>query len=157
MIRTPNDKIYDFKNRTIIIICCNGEKVLIDYDDDILIKGKRIWVDTGYAKLKINGKCVRLHNIILPHKEDLVVDHKNRDKMDCRKSNLKLCTRLENDQNKSLYKNNSTGCPGLFLNKKTLRFVVYISRYKIKYYLGSFKTKQEAISAYNKKAAEFKS
>lgn len=152
MIRTPNDKIYDRKHKTISLICCNGEKVLIDWEDEPIINGKRVWVDGGYAKLKINGKTFRLHNIILSPREGLVVDHINRNPLDNRKSNLRLCTPCDNAQNRKLHKNNTSGYSNITFNYRQGRYSVSVIRFGIKYYLGSFSSIREAKRSLNNKS-----
>ena len=51
----------------------------------------------GYAERKENGKHIRMHRIIL--KTDKFVDHINGDKLDNRKSNLRLTNHSTNAMN----------------------------------------------------------
>ena len=49
-----------------------------------------------YARATIEGKKVYLHRFILPTPPELEVHHKNRNTLDCRRSNLKRVTTAEN-------------------------------------------------------------
>ena len=153
MKRTPNETIYNSDN-TWTIICCNGEKVTIDDSDKHIINGKRIYVDRGYAGMKIGGKRKALHAIIMPPGEGLVTDHINGDKMDNRKTNLRICTRADNRHNSKIHKNNTTGCPGITIIRDSGKYVATITRFKIRHYLGGFDSKDEAIKAYRDKEKE---
>lgn len=52
----------------------------------------------GYAKAQVDGKCISLHSFI--HQCDEDIDHKNRDRLDERRDNLRCVSRSENNRNK---------------------------------------------------------
>lgn len=62
-----------------------------------------------YAVTTSNGKAIFMHRLIMNCPEDKVIDHINANGLDNRKSNLRICTQLENMQNFSLSKFNQTG------------------------------------------------
>lgn len=75
----------------------------------------------------------------------MTVDHLNRNTLDNRKSNLKICTTVENNQNKS---NNTSGCVGVCWDKNRNKWhVMYCGKN-----LGRFELFEEAAKA--RKAAE---
>lgn len=53
-----------------------------------------------YAATKIGGKYVMIHRLILSPPNHLHVDHKNHDGLDNRRSNLRLATNSQNQQNR---------------------------------------------------------
>lgn len=52
-----------------------------------------------YAVSRTGGKYIYLHKLLLGFPKELV-DHKNRDTLDCRKENLRLVTYSQNNMNK---------------------------------------------------------
>lgn len=68
------------------------------------------------------GRCrqLRLHEFLLNSNDlpNVIIDHINRNKLDCRRSNLRFVTPQQNVMNKSLSKNNRTGYAGVFFDNK---------------------------------------
>lgn len=92
-----------------------------------------------------NRKRLKLHRYITNCPKDMVVDHINRDTLDNRKQNLKVCTQQENAKNKGMYKNNKLGLKYIYLNKKGQYIVSKRINGKI-FRIGSRKNLQEAIA-----------
>lgn len=115
----------------------NGKSVIVD-DDDYKKYNHLRWhlSDTGYAVRRNNGETTRLHRLIMNCPEGLVVDHLNGNKLDCRKSNMRICTQIENAKNRH-------GTKGYCYDKSRGKWIV---RYKNKFY-GRYKTEGEAIYA----------
>ena len=82
-------------------------------------------------------------------KEGEFVDHINRVRTDCRKSNLRFCTQQQNNINRTITNKNNSGVVGVYFNKFTNRWRAYITFNK-KQKSRSFKTKQEAIDCRRK-------
>lgn len=75
---------------------------LIDDADAALVAPLRWGLhNAGYAARKENGRRILMHRLILGlvHGDGFETDHINRDKLDNRRSNLRVCTRAENAQN----------------------------------------------------------
>ena len=53
-----------------------------------------------YCQNRSTGETVYLHRFIIGAKRGQVVDHINRDSLDCRKANLRICTPAENSANR---------------------------------------------------------
>ena len=82
----------------------NGEGKFAIVDDDIpesLLK-RRWVVSHGYAVSwdKQRKAFDRLHRLVTNCPEGMVVDHKNHNRLDNRKRNLRICTVKENNQNR---------------------------------------------------------
>jgi hypothetical protein len=77
-----------------------------------------------------------------------IIDHKNRNRLDNRKENLRIANRTENSINKGIQSNNTTGIIGVSKNShrgKTWRS--RISYNKIQYLIGYFDDFEEAVYA----------
>lgn len=137
----------------------NGEEFLFDSEDyeDV---SQHVWssdASDGYAVTRINGKVLSLHRFILAHYqelEELEVDHINREKLDCRKSNLRTCERRQNNYNQGRRKNNTSGYKGVSWNTQASKWQCQIQHNKKNQHLGFYETKEQAALAYNKKATE---
>ena len=116
----------------------NGKSVIVD-DDDYKKYNHLVWhlSDTGYVVRRNNGETTRLHRLIMNCPEGLVVDHLNGNKLDCRKSNLRICTQAENTKNHH-------GTKGYCYDKSKKKWKV---RYKNKF-CGRYETEEEAQRAY---------
>ena len=116
----------------------NGKSVIVD-DDDYKKYNHLRWhlSDTGYAVRRTNGETVRLHRLIVNCPEGLVVDHLNGNKLDCRKSNLRICTQKENAKNHH-------GTKGYCYDKSKHKWMV---RYRGKFF-GRYNSEEEAKRVY---------
>ena len=91
---------------------------------------------------KQNHKCYKLHRYIMDCPEGMEVDHINHDTLDNRKSNLKICTRWENQQN---LRSKVTTQTGVYYRNRDNCWVSNITKNK-KRYSKQFKTIEEAVS-----------
>ena len=83
------------------------------------------------------------------------VDHINGNKLDNRKSNLRICTHAENLRNLKKAKNNTSGFKGVSWYSKSKKWRAVITFGGKYHHLGLFVKKQDAIDAYNQKAKEY--
>jgi hypothetical protein len=148
----------------------DADKILINYTYDPSVEtclrfkekyNKRVVGSkhhTGYFTfgMRVNGKIKTILNHIaiwilcsnkIPENE---IDHKNRIKHDNRIENLRMATHQQNGFNRSINKNNTTGYQRVTYNKKNKCFIAYITKDYKQYYLGSFKTAEEANDAVKK-------
>jgi len=112
-----------------------------------------------YAERQIRIKGMRNLKIkmsreIMRYVGGKIVDHKNHDSLDNRKDNLRLCTKSQNQMNKRIQKNNTSGYVGVSFRKELNKWQAYITKDKKRIYLGFHIKKSEAAEAYNKKALE---
>ena len=128
-----------------------------DIDDFQLVKN-HYWsmTATGYAAsyyFTRDDNNKRKHHIMLFHRQvmnapsNMDVDHINRDKLDNRKHNLRVCQSIQNDYNKSISKRNKSGVIGVSYNNQNNTWRAYIT-YKGEWInLGSYSDKTDAIVA----------
>lgn len=105
-----------------------GIKTLIDTEDLKRIlelhwyyDGKYIVNTKRYGLRKLNKhKKVYLHRFLMNLKigDKLIVDHKDRNPLNNQKSNLRICTQVENLQNKGMQSNNTSGVTGVIWSKR---------------------------------------
>jgi type V secretory pathway adhesin AidA len=105
----------------------------------------------------INGKreTIRMHRLILGATKDKLVDHKNRNGLDNRKENLRLCTATQNKYNQRAYTGSISEYKGVTFDKETIKWRARISVENKRLHLGRFSSEKEAAEAYNKAAVEY--
>lgn len=118
-------------------------------------------ITSGYIQigLKINDRrfyIKRSRFIVSIHNngwidEDLVVDHINRDPIDDRFINLRVCNQGNNSKNKKLYANNTSGFKGVSLSKAGT-WVAQIQVDNVPIVIGYYNSKEDAALAYDKHA-----
>lgn len=136
----------------------NGDKFLIDLDDLELVQ-KYTWVKDDkyfYAKILGTNKKITLHRLIMGFPKDMEVDHVNGQgsEFDNRKSNLRVATHVENNQNKTKYKNNTSGHKGVTWDKSKNKWKAQIGINNTTINLGRFDNIQDAIDARDKAEKE---
>ncbi len=140
-----------------------GKLITID-DCDFDLLNKKRWhlnsgkyavasIKTGYYKYKL----VRLHRIVLgmSHEDLRVVDHMNGDKLDNRRSNLRICTSSQNARNRKIHSNNKSGYKGVSLHKASGLYTVKIRVEGKTINVGYFKNDIIAANAYNDAALKY--
>lgn len=130
----------------------NGMSFIFDTEDEPVVR-KYIWsVTTGYARTQIDGKTVYLHKLLFGNPDNTEVDHINGNRLDNQRSNLRLANHAQNNQNKGLRRDSTTGYKGVCLIKSTGLYLAYINAYGKRYYLGNFQDKESAARAYDEAA-----
>lgn len=138
----------------------SGASTLIDDVDEKFVCSKRWYATRGYAcrtayigggRVAPKYKAVALHRQILERKlgrkllpgEDC--EHKNRDRLDNRRANLRVASRTHNNANS--IRDNRSGFTGVMQHQnknRVNRWFAYIAVEGKRYYLGYFKTAKEA-------------
>ena len=109
--------------------------------------------DSKYIQTRIKGKMIKLHRYIMNmNNSNLVVDHINRNPLDNRKSNLRICSYKENSFNKSIRVDNTSGIVGVDFHKINKKWRAKIKYNNITIHLGYFEDINEA--SINRRVAE---
>ncbi len=113
-----------------------------------------------YAYILKDDNYLSLHRFLMGLKpnDPHVVDHKNHDTLDNRYSNLRVCTRSENQRNRRKPHHSSTGKPttslykGVRWHKKSRKWEAQICIDRKNKYLGLFDKEVDAALCYNQAA-----
>ncbi len=131
-----------FAQETCKIELTKNVYALIDKEDYELVSQYHWTYDGRYARRNFykNNKPTKvyLHRFILGSKSTLDIDHINRDKLDNRRSNLRLCSRTENSRNKNKSKNNTSGISGVYWHKAAKKWAARIRAPGKSVHLGVF-------------------
>ena len=98
----------------------------------------------GYVVNIYKRKNLKLHKLITGTNKTQIIDHINRNKLDNRKANLRVCSIQENSFNAGLSKNNTSGYNGVFWNSDKKKWCARIGVNKKEIFLGYFNNKKEA-------------
>jgi hypothetical protein len=116
---------------------------IVDVEDVPKIMGHR-W--TSAKRYATTQKGCYLHRTILGAEcEGRVIDHINRNPLDNRKKNLRVCTQSLNMLNMGPKSRNTSGVPGVCRSGNS--WAAYISVNRRKIHLGTYKDKDQAIAA----------
>lgn len=115
------------------------------------------WYPQTNIGKKPNCTTIKMHQLIMQAPLGFEIDHKNRNGLDNRKNNLRICSRSQNLANKEKRKGTSSKFKGVdFYNpkhyqaKKNWRARIRVEK-KLKC-IGYFTTEAEAAKAYNEAA-----
>lgn len=125
--------------------------------DDVEIAKQVYWRKTeyGYARGKnpTTGKDVLLHKFITQTTKETVIDHINRNKLDCRRKNMRIADSQINSFNRNAPRNSMTGYKGVSYDVRSGKFKAYIKIDRKQINLGLFDTPEIA----NQERIEFES
>jgi hypothetical protein len=127
-----------------------GDVVLID-DEDLGIVGRRavFLSKDGYPSIAKNNSRVELHRLLMGCPKGLIVDHINRNRLDCRRKNLRLTDAIGNSRNRSKQSGTSSRFKGVTWNKDVCKWQVLVRGV----YVGIFNSEEDAARAYDNKAS----
>ena len=130
------------------------EKCMVDDEDHgwVLIYDNWDLMNKGYAFGTRNRKL--MHRIIyykynIKKHDKEVLDHKDGDRLNNQKSNLRSCFQCENARNSKIPKTNKSGYKGVFEDKRCGQWSSYITFNKQRITIGYFDDKKDAAIAYD--------
>lgn len=124
-------------------------RALISLDKVTLVEQYR-WnfsSSNGYVTSGCGKGQLLLHRVVINAKDGEIVDHINRDRLDCRNDNLRISTKSQNSANGSIRRNNTSGVIGVWFNKLNSKWVAELKINGVKQYLGAYSKKEDAIKA----------
>jgi hypothetical protein len=132
--------------------------IVDDSDFEWLNQWKWHYGNKGYAmrSVHISGKSkdgkykhknILMHTLILKTPKGYVCDHINRNRLDNRRCNLRIATRLQNQHNMNRFCTNTSGYPGVGWMKKHRKWRVRITVNYKEIHLGRFSDLELAITA----------
>lgn len=125
--------------------------VKVDDDDYIDLSSHKWYIHTkGYAQAFIDGKMTLMHRFIMQPAKHLQVDHKDGDKTNNQRSNLRIVTKAVNAQNIPPKANNTSGYVGVAKNGIYWQSSIYKDGKR--QFIGNFRDKESAALAYNERA-----
>ena len=95
-----------------------------------------------------------MHRLVINAQKGTMVDHINRNRLDNRKENLRLCTMQENRRNSAKKKGSASPFKGVMRVTHRPAWRAFIKYDDKNHYLGYFKSEVEAAQAYNEAAKE---
>jgi hypothetical protein len=114
----------------------------------IFFSGRNKAPYAGYRiKKKGKAKLYLLHRLIVGAEHGQIVDHANRDTLDNRRENLRICTVSQNMANKKLSVLNKCGFKGVKHKETTDGTRISLNAGRCRH-IGSFLTPEEAHAAY---------
>jgi hypothetical protein len=108
---------------------------------------------------KVNGKTIhhRLHRAVMGidgTSPELLVDHRDRDGLNNRRKNLRVCTNQQNMCNSKKPSTNTSGFKGVRFHSRDRVFMASIKSHGKSIHLGTFGTAESAHQAYVAAAME---
>ena len=142
--------------REITLVNNRGTTLVDDDDYDNLIKIPWYLNQGKYAYFVSGNKAVFMHRCIMNAPEGSVIDHIDGNGLNNQKSNLRICTQVENGANRAMNKNNKSGYKGVSHLGRNLRKpwranLRFNGRVKN---LGNYETAELAAAAYDKAVKE---
>lgn len=107
-----------------------------------------------YAHSRYNGKAISLHRFLTNAPSGMVIDHKDRDGLNCTDENMRICTHGQNMFNKIKPINNTSGYKGVVWNKQNKKWAAQINAWGKHIHLGYFENILDAALARDAAARE---
>ena len=137
-----------------------GKFALIDDEDYNLFNNHALFLtgsgETKHIVFKKQGKHISIHRLIMRIADNTkVVDHINRNTLDNRKNNLRICTRAQNLWNRGPSLNSTSGYKGISFDRNRNKYRVKIVCNSKEYFIGRFNNLKDAKQAYNNNVKEY--
>lgn len=132
-------------------------KAIIDDADAPLVAHRTWYLDIeGYPTtrlLKKEGKkLLRMHRVLITPPKGLFIDHIDNNRLNNRRSNLRIATKAQNMMNRGAPIQNTSGFKGVVWDPVNKKWVAQITANGKSKKIGRFRTKTQAAMAYNQAA-----
>lgn len=136
---------------SVAVTAPNGYVFYIDKADEEKVKEFKWYVcidKRGYASV-CTARNTPLYRYLLGSPKGAEIDHIDHDRLNNRRSNLRLCTHQQNQINQPLQKNNTSGVSGVSYYPAREKFRARIKICQHDIHLGYYETFEEAVMARN--------
>lgn len=136
-----------------------GKIAIVDDDMFDYLNQWKWFCYNGYAARNLPRNKHRLrklfmHHLIISPPDGMEIDHKNRNRSDNRRDNLRVCSHSQNIMNRDILPNNTSGKKGVSWDKVNNKWRAVI-KYNYKYiHIGRYNNIEDASDAFHKKAKE---
>lgn len=157
--KIPNE--YDLSGRYAKMILEDGTETIFNKKYYNFVKQYHWWLQGNHVYGYVDGKTKALAVAIVEEAEFIrigrgyVIDHINRNPLDNRRSNLRICDYCENAANHNIQKNNTSGFNGVYYDKRRDRWMAKICYRGKSIHLGFFDDKNDAVRARKRAEKEY--
>lgn len=121
------------------------------------VKIKGVWYAKRNLKKLHSGHKIQvyLHRVVMRESDPKVfIDHQNHNGLDCQKTNLRKCSKSQNDWNKAPKEGGSSQYKGVSWDKERNLWKAQLCKDRVKIELGRFSNEIDAAKAYDVLAKE---
>ncbi len=127
-----------------------GHHALVDDQDYAWLNQWKWRSENGYAFTCLcRNHKIPMQRVIIQAPNSKIIDHVNGNRSDNRRVNLRICSLADNNRNKGMSKNNSSGYKGVYWQTGAKKWRAQIMKDRKLIYLGLFDSKHEAAISYN--------
>lgn len=143
--------------RTIRLLHQSMDALVDDDDFEFLLHWEWRYLN-GYvsAWCRDTSSTLYIHRVILIRAgfdlTNLEGEHRDRDRLNNQKYNLRVATSSQNKINMALHTRNVSGFKGVYFNRQHMKWQAQISFQSKRRYLGLFESAEEAAKAYDRAA-----
>ena len=130
-----------------------GRHTIIDAEDyEVIVKREWRFNNNGYAITARTATPKAMHHFLVTAPVGKTIDHRNRDRLDNRRANLRVCSEEENARNRRKRAGSASPYKGVSINNRDRVWQAKIWIDGKNVHLGNFKDDVAAAAAYNSAA-----